>query len=97
MATTVTAGFYSVNVGSFKLKESVAGVMKNLKKKGYVPTVETMMLKDKTTWYRVSVGQFKTREEAARFAKELEDKENLKNNGSKKKVFYSLSRSGVAT
>ncbi len=65
-------------MGSFKFKKSVDGVMKNLSKKGYAPSVETVMLKDKSTWYRVTVGQFKTREEAARFAKELEDKEKLK-------------------
>ena len=78
IATIVTAGFYAVNVGSFKFKKSVEGVMKDLSKKGYAPTVETVTLNDRSTWYRVSVGQFKTREEAARFAKELEDKEKLK-------------------
>jgi cell division septation protein DedD len=78
MATIVPTGFYAVNVGSFKLKESIEGVVKNLKKKGYAPAVETVTLNDSSTWYRVTVGQFKTREEAARFAKELEDKEKLK-------------------
>jgi cell division protein FtsN len=77
-ATIVTAGYYAVNVGSFKLKGSVDGVMKVLGKKGYAPSVETVTLNDASTWYRVTVGQFKTREEAARFAKELEDKEEIK-------------------
>ena len=85
VATIVPAGFYAVNVGSFKLKNSVDGVMKVLSKKGYAPAVETVTLKDKTTWYRVSVGQFKTREEAARFAKELEGKEKLETMIVKKK------------
>ena len=78
VATIVPDGFYAVNIGSFKLKNSIDGIMKVLSKKGYAPSVETVLLKDKTTWYRVSVGHFKTREEAARFAKELEDKEKLK-------------------
>jgi len=68
---------YTVNVGSFKLKSSVDGVMKVLGKKGYAPAVETVTLNDKNTWYRVTVGQFKTREEAARFSKELKDREKL--------------------
>jgi septal ring-binding cell division protein DamX len=68
---------YTVNVGSFKLKSSVDGVMKSLSKKGYAPAVETVTLNDKNTWYRVTVGQFKTREEAARFSKELKDREKL--------------------
>ena len=85
MATTVTTGFYTVNVGSFKFKKSVDGVMKKLSKKGYAPAVETVTLNDKNTWYRVTVGQFKTREEAARFAKELKDKEKLETMIVKKK------------
>jgi cell division septation protein DedD len=72
-----SAYVYTVNVGSFKLKSSVDGVMKVLGKKGYAPAVETVMLNDKNTWYRVTVGQFKTREEAARFSKELKDREKL--------------------
>ncbi len=85
IATTATAIFYTVNVGSFKLKSSVAGVMKNLSKKGYAPTVETVTLNDKNTWYRVTVGQFKTREEAGRFAEELKEKEKIETMVVKKK------------
>jgi cell division septation protein DedD len=77
MATTVTAEFYTVNVGSFKLKKNVDRVMKVLSKKGCAPSVETVTLNDKSTWYRVNVGQFKTREEAARFARELGEKMKL--------------------
>jgi cell division septation protein DedD len=77
IATTATAVFYTVNVGSFKLKSSIDGVMKSLSKKGYAPAVETVTLNDKNTWYRVTVGQFKTREEAGRFAKELKEKEKI--------------------
>jgi len=85
MAATVTTGFYTVNVGSFKFKKSVDGVMKKLSKKGYAPAVETVTLNDKSTWYRVNVGQFKTREEAARFAQELEKKQKLETMVVKKK------------
>jgi cell division septation protein DedD len=85
VAKIVPAGYYAVNVGSFKLKESVAGVMKDLKKKGYAPIFETVMLKDRGTWYRVSVGQFKTREEAARFAGELGEKMKIETMVVKKK------------
>jgi len=85
MAATVTTGFYTVNVGSFKFKKSVDGVMKKLSKKGYAPSVETVTLNDKSTWYRVNVGQFKTREEAARFAQELEKKQKLETMVVKKK------------
>jgi cell division protein FtsN len=77
MAATVNTGFYTVNVGSFKFKKSVDGVMKKLSKKGYAPAVETVTLNDKNTWYRVTVSQFKTREEAARFARELGEKMKL--------------------
>jgi len=85
MAATVNTGFYTVNVGSFKFKKSVDGVMKKLSKKGYAPAVETVTLNDKNTWYRVNVGQFKTREEAALFAGELEKKQKLETMVVKKK------------
>ena len=84
MNATVTAVFYTVNVGSFKLKNSVDGVMKSLSKKGYDPAVERVTLNDGNTWYRVTVGQFKTREEAAHFSRELK-KEKLETMVVKKK------------
>jgi len=84
ISVNAAAIFYTVNVGSFKLKSSVDGVMKNLSKKGYDPAVETVTLNDGNTWYRVTVGQFKTRDEAARFSQEL-NKEKLETMVVKKK------------
>ena len=78
MTKAVVGGFYCVNVGSFKLKDSTERVCGDLKKQGYEPTVETVTLKDGNTWYRVTVGNFATRDEAAQFGRELESKTNIK-------------------
>jgi len=72
------AGVYCVNAGSFKLKESTEQVLKDLKKNGYEPAVETVTLSDGNTWYRVTVGSFTTRAEAAQFGRELESKTSIK-------------------
>jgi DedD protein len=81
----VVAGFYCVNVGSFKLKDSTDRVCRDLKKKGYAPDVEIVTLSNGSTWYRVTVGSFATRDEAAQFGKELEEKTNIKLVVAKKK------------
>jgi DedD protein len=85
MTKAVVGGFYCVNVGSFKLKDSTERVCGVLKKQGYEPTVETVTLKDGNTWYRVTVGNFATRDEAAQFGRELESKTNIKSIIVKKK------------
>jgi len=85
MTKAVVAGFYCVNVGSFKLQDSTERVCGDLKKQGYEPTVETVTLKDGNTWYRVTVGNFATRDEAAQFGRELESKTNIKSMIVKKK------------
>ncbi|MCX5898656.1 MAG: SPOR domain-containing protein, partial [Proteobacteria bacterium] len=85
MTKAAVAGFYCVNVGSFKLQDSTERVCRELKKQGYVPTVETVTLKDGNTWYRVTVGNFATRDEAAQFGRELESKTNIKSMIVKKK------------
>ena len=81
------AGVYCVNVGSFKMKESTEQVLKDLKKNGYEPAVETVTLSDGNTWYRVTVGSFATRAEAAQFGRELESKTSIKPMVVKKKQF----------
>jgi|GEM_PF-993892 cell division protein FtsN len=85
MTKAAVAGFYCVNVGSFKLQDSTERVCGDLKKQGYEPTVETVTLKDGNTWYRVTVGNFETRDEAAQFGRELESKTNIKSMIVKKK------------
>jgi len=85
MTKAAVAGFYCVNVGSFKLQDSTERVCGDLKKQGYEPTVETVTLKDGNTWYRVTVGSFATRDEAAQFGRELESKTNIKSMIVKKK------------
>jgi cell division septation protein DedD len=85
MTKAVVAGFYCVNVGSFKLQDSTERVCGDLKKQGYEPTVETVTLNDGNTWYRVTVGNFATRDEAAQFGRELESKTSIKSMIVKKK------------
>ena len=78
MAKAAATGFYSVNVGSFKLKASTDRVCRDLKKNGFAPAVETVTLNDGNTWYRVTVGSFATRDEAAVLGRELESKTKIK-------------------
>ena len=78
MTKAAVAGFYCVNVGSFKLKDSTDRVCRDLRNKGYEPIAETVTLSDGNTWYRVTVGNFATRDEAAQFGRELESKTNIK-------------------
>jgi cell division protein FtsN len=75
---TINRSFYSIKVGSFKVKENADTLWKRLKENGYNSSLETVTLGDNSTWYRVTAGQFKTQEEAARCAKNLEDKEKIK-------------------
>ena len=75
---TINRSFYSIKVGSFKVKENADTLWKRLKKNGYDPSLETVTLSDNSSWYRVTAGQFKTWEEAVRSAKNLEDKEKIK-------------------
>ena len=78
MTKAAVAGFYCVNVGSFKLQDSTDQVCRDLRNKGYEPIAETVTLSDGNTWYRVTVGNFETRDEAAQFGRELESKTNIK-------------------
>jgi cell division septation protein DedD len=78
MTKAAVAGFYCVNVGSFKLQDSTDRVCRDLRNKGYEPIAETVTLSDGNTWYRVTVGSFATRDEAAQFGRELESKTNIK-------------------
>jgi len=82
---TIDRGFYSIRVGSFKSKENAEKILKKLKGYGYEPSLEIVILGDKSKWFRVTAGQFKTREEAARSAKNLEDKEKIQTMVVKKK------------
>jgi cell division septation protein DedD len=78
MTKAAVAGFYCVNVGSFKLQDSTERVCRDLRNKGYEPIAETVTLSDGNTWFRVTVGNFETRDEAAQFGRELESKTNIK-------------------
>ena len=82
--STVNAPQYCVNVALCKLKESADVVIKDLKKKGYEPAVDTITVKD-TPWYRVTLGHFQTQDEAENYARELQSKENIKGLVVKKK------------
>ena len=82
--SAVNAPQYCVNVALCKLKESADVVIKDLKKKGYEPAVDTITVKD-TPWYRVTLGPFKTQDEAENYARELQRKENIKGVVVKKK------------
>ena len=80
----VNAPPYCVTVSLCKLKESADVVIKDLKKKGYAPAVDTITVKD-TPWYRVTLGPFRTQDEAENYARELQSKENIKGVVVKKK------------
>jgi cell division protein FtsN len=78
MTKAAVAGFYCVNVGSFKLQDSTDRACRDLRNKGYEPIAETVTLSDGNTWYRVTVGNFATRDEAAQFGRELASKTKIK-------------------
>jgi cell division septation protein DedD len=80
----VKATTYCVNVVSCKLKENADLAIKDLQKKGYEPSGDTITMRD-TTWYRVSLGHFQTQGEAQNYARELQSKENIKGLVVKKK------------
>jgi cell division septation protein DedD len=80
----VKTTMYCINVASCKLKESADAVIKDLQKKGYVPAVDTIAVKD-ITWYRVTLGHFQTQGEAQNYARELQGRENIKGFVVKKK------------
>ena len=80
----VKATTYCVNVTSCKLKENADLAIKDLQKKGYEPSGDTITMRD-TTWYRVSLGHFQTQGEAQNYARELQSKENIKGLVVKKK------------
>jgi len=80
----VKTTMYCINVASCKLKESADAVIKDLQKKGYVPAVDTIAVKD-ITWYRVTLGHFQTQGEAQNYVRELQGKENIKGFVVKKK------------
>ena len=68
------AGGYTVNLGSFRQKQSADQYVEKLKKQGIDAFGWEVNIPKKGTWYRVSVGHFSTRQEAIDYAKKLHEK-----------------------
>jgi cell division septation protein DedD len=71
---TPPAGTYTVNLASFKPKDSADKYVEELKKKGIDAYVWKVDLGEKGTWHRVVVGHFPTLEEAKKYKENLIEK-----------------------
>ncbi len=71
-------GTYVLMIASMRHKENATSLVERLKKKGYAPDVERVVLSEGNVWFRVTLGSFATREEALNFAARFNKEENLK-------------------
>jgi cell division protein FtsN len=70
-------GRYSVQVGSFRVREQAEELRGRLLGKGYAVRVQLTRIPGSGIWYRVRVGRFADRETASRAARRLENREHL--------------------
>ncbi|KPL18736.1 MAG: hypothetical protein AMJ92_06645 [candidate division Zixibacteria bacterium SM23_81] len=67
-------GAYTINVASFRKRQSAERYVEELKKMGIEAFNWEVNLPEKGKWYRVSVGDFSSREEAEDYANDLKAK-----------------------
>ena len=66
--------YYAVQVGSFQSLESAQRLLKELKKKGFSPSITPVHFPEGATWYRVRVGNSLPRSKAEEVAQNLRRK-----------------------
>ena len=75
--SSVTAGVFAVQLGSFQQVERARIFSENLAAKGYQPYIMNSAMPDGTMTYRVRIGRFVTREEAMSLAARIESIEKI--------------------
>lgn len=75
LPTTSEKGKYTVQIGSFTLKELAERRRKDLLSKGYPAFIKKSLVADKGIWYRVRIGTFNTRDEAKKYGEIIKTKE----------------------
>ena len=68
---------YTLLAASLRDAGNAERLVKELKAKGYKPSMETIDMPESGRWSRVLVGSFDTREEALKFAAHFNRKENV--------------------
>jgi cell division protein FtsN len=76
-ASQPAGGRYSVQVGSFRVREQAEELRGRLLGKGYAARIQLTRIPGSGIWYRVRVGRFADRETASRAARRLENRERL--------------------
>jgi cell division septation protein DedD len=71
------AGFYTVQVGSFRSDTDAQRLLQQLVQKGYAARLLSITLPGKGLWHRVRIGTFAERVEANEMAQRLRRQENL--------------------
>lgn len=70
-------GYYSVQVGSFRLAEQAQQLQQQLVEKGYAARLLLNLIPGNGVWYRVRVGKFNEREDADQVAQRLRAQESM--------------------
>jgi cell division protein FtsN len=70
-AAPVKAPFYTVHVGSYRIKATASAEAERINAKGHDAFVEQADLGRRGTWYRVKVGRFKTKSEAEQLREKI--------------------------